>query len=142
MSWNTICIEGYCFGEEINGKYPCGRDAPTHLCLRNKHCPHFAWAETDEREVSIWVPFYKLFWDRLSQWSYTIYCKLRWWFWDSLPFNRRKIFQWFEDIRSNLVTDADSPALKEFEDGIKQDNEEFKIWFQEVKKEIENEKTI
>jgi hypothetical protein len=41
-----------------------------------------------------------------------------------------------------LVTDADSPALKEFEDGIKQDNEEFKIWFQEVKKEIENEKTI
>jgi hypothetical protein len=131
--WNTICVEGYCFGEENKGKYPCGRNTPTHLCLMNNLCPHFSWCKTKERDVSIWVPLYLLIGDRIRIWVTEIWYKLHWWFWGQLWFNRRKMREWLSELE--VATVETCPELKEWEDEQTKANNDFKIWFAKLTEE-------
>lgn len=141
MSWTNVCVEGFCFGEEKDGKYPCGRHVPSPFCLGNGRtgaCPHFSWSDTTERMVAHFVPLRLIIWDKLKVWiTETAYWKLRWWFWDCLWFNRRKVNEFFENIK--VIGESGDPVElkwlaeeKVFE--AKQDKR-FEKWFPKAKKE-------
>ena len=136
MSWNTICIEGYCQGRESPDEvYPCGQRTPSHFCLLDGHCPHFAWSKTNEREVAIWVPMYLLLWDRLKHVACeVVWHKLSWWFWGQLPFNRRRMDTFFESIP--IATRETCPSVAEREDQLNLASEEFIAWFERNKSEL------
>jgi hypothetical protein len=134
MSWNTICIEGFCFyDEDENGKYPCGNKSPSHLCLKNHVCPHFAWSKTNELEVSVFIPIRFIFWKRIQSWAHECYWKLRWIFWDQLWFNRRKTEEFFKSIP--VITSEECPELLEIEREEKDAQDEFVKWFEKAKLE-------
>ncbi len=135
MSWSNICIEGFCFGKlDKRGNYPCGLKVPTHLCLVNGQCPHFAWGETSEREVALFVPLYLIIGSKVKSWiSENVYWKLRWWTWDSLWFNRQKTRKFLESIP--MATSKDSPVLRKFEDRSKKAAKQFPQWFKQAKRE-------
>jgi hypothetical protein len=132
MSWTNLCIEAFCFGDKDNGNYPCGRDCPSHLCLENGHCPHLGYAKTTERDVARFPKLRLILWDRIGIYTDDLYWKLRWWFWDCLWFNRRKVEKFFDSIR--CVSSEDCPQLAEFEDEKKQNAIDFKEWFSKVGK--------
>jgi hypothetical protein len=128
MSWTNLCVEAFCFGDtDENGNYPCGRDCPSHLCLKNNYCPHFAYAETTEREVALFTPMKFIIKDKIGIWAEVLYWKLRWWFWDRLWFNRRKV----EDSLNNIgtISNEDCPMLVEMED---ENKSEFENWFRGI----------
>ena len=133
MSWNNIVIESFCFGEEKDGKYPCGKRYPTESCLDNGHCPHLGYSESNEREAAKFVPFRIILWDRLSAWLYDFSCWLSWFFWGQLWFNRRKTDAFFDSI--GTATIEDSPALAEFEAQEKKCADEFPEWFAKAQEE-------
>jgi len=131
MTWSNVCVEGFCFGEtDEQGNYPCGRYSPSCLCLENKICPHFAYSETMERMIAEFPPLRLILWDRLGIWMEDIRWRLRWWFWDCLWFNRRKVDKFFNNIGS--ASSKDYPGLAEFEEEEKQSEIEFKEWFKKV----------
>jgi len=134
MSWTNLCVEAFCGGEIKNGVYPCGRDCPSHLCLENGLCPFFAYAETTEREVAQFPPLRFILKDRLRIWGEDLYWKFRWWFWDSLWFNRRKMQKFFNSIKS--VSSKECPALAEYEDEQRECKRKFVEWFEKVKHDI------
>lgn len=133
MTWNTICVEGFCSGENVEKKYPCGKTSPSCFCLENHICPHFAYAESDEREVSWFVPFKLLLKDRIESWANDIWWKIRYNLWDILWFNRRKTNKFFNNIRS--ISSEECPALKEFEDREKENEDRFPEWFKKAKED-------
>jgi len=127
MSWSNVCVEGFCFGDKDDrGNYPCGRNCPSHLCLENEHCPHFAYGETTERRVAQFPPLLLIIKDRLGIWSDDIYWKLRWWFWDRLWFNQRKTREFFDSIP--FTSAEDSPILAEYEEEERKAAVEFTEW--------------
>jgi len=133
--WTTISVEAFCGGNsDDNGNYPCGRDCPSHLCLENNICPHFAYAKTTEREVAMFPPLRLILWDRIGIWGENTYWKLRWWFWGSLWFNRRKTQRFFGEIE--IVSSKDSLVIAEMEEEDRKADEEFKEWFRKVNEEI------
>ena len=127
MSWTNICIEGFCF---VDGDYPCGNDCTSHLCIKNGHCPHFAYSETTERNVATFPPFILILKDRLSMWAESIKDRLVGVFWHSLWFNRRKVDEFFKNMKS--VSSDDCPELKEFENEKAEAENKFNKWFKEV----------
>jgi len=136
--WTNVCVEGHCLGEDDeNGNCPCGRSMPSPFCLGPggiKHCPHFAWSDTTERNVAHFVPFRLIFWDRLKIFvTETTYWKLRWWFWDCLWFNQRKTREFFDNIK--VVTAENSPAVARWEKEKQKSAKEFDKWFPKAKKE-------
>jgi hypothetical protein len=133
--WTNVCIEGYCFGEK-DGKCPCGKSAPTDLCLKNGMCPHFAYSYTSERNVAKYPKLYLILWDRLCIYSDSLWWKLRWWFWDSLWFNRRKTDEFFKSIKT--VSSEDCPELKNWEDSQDKSNKDFSKWFKKAKRDYKD----
>ena len=130
MSWTNICIEAFCFGNTDNNNYPCGRYCPSHLCLEHGQCPHLGYAKTTERETAEFVPIQYIIKDRIMTWADEVYSKLRWWLWDSLPFNRRKTDKFFDNIE--YASSEDCPELAEFEAEETQNEMDFKEWFRKV----------
>lgn len=132
MSWTNICVEGFCFGgKDENGNYPCGRSCPSHLCLENGHCPHFAYAKTTERQVAHYPPLHLILWDRLGIWGEEIYGKLMWYLWDWLPFNQRKVRERLNSISS--ISSKECPALAEIEKEKAEAASKFPEWFEVAK---------
>jgi len=129
MYWSHIVIEGYCFGEEDeHGKAPCGNKSPSTVCLGNGTCcPHFGWANSNEREASMFVPFYLILKDKIQTWSYSLWWDLRWLFWDRLWFNRRKVDAFFENIP--VVTAKDSKLIEKLEKEQNKAQKKFVRWF-------------
>lgn len=133
MSWTNLSIEAFCFGDEKDGNYPCGRDCPSSLCLENNMCPHLGYSNTTEREVAQFTPLRLILKDRIGIIADDIYWKLRWWFWDRLPFNMRKMEEFFDSIKT--VSSEEYTALTEWEDEEKQNDIDFKEWFTKVTNE-------
>lgn len=134
MSWTNLCLEAFCFGDtDKQGNYPCGKNCPSYLCLENGHCPHFAYSETTERDVARFPKLRLIIWDRLGIWANDVYWKLRWWFWDCLWFNRRKVRKFFDDIKP--ISSKDCPLLAEYENGLKRNQQKFQEWFKQVANE-------
>jgi len=132
MSWTNLCIEAFCFGDtDAHGNYPCGTDYPTHLCLSNGHCPYLGYCETTERSVAEFTPLRFIIKDRLGIWGDDLYWKLRWWFWDSLWFNRRKTNEFF----ASIPTTEAYPIGCELEEEQSENKAKFLIWFKQAKKE-------
>ena len=128
--WTNLCIEAFCFGDtDDNGYCPCGRELPSHICLENGHCPHLGYGKTTERDVAIFPPIALIIKDRLGIWVDDLYWKLRWWFWDRLWFNRRKVDKFFDSI--GTVSSNECSELLEFENG----QNEFHEWFEGLKNE-------
>ena len=131
MFWINVCVEGYCFGEEDeDGHGPCGRRSPAPYCLGDGTlgiCPHFAWSATTERRVAYYPSLRLVLWDRLKAWVVEVaYWKMRWIFWDSLWFNRRKTKEFFDNISladDFLVGAGPETALRE-------NQEKFTLWQQ------------
>lgn len=127
-------MEAFCFGcTDDNGNYPCGRNCPSHLCLENGHCPHFAYSKTTERMVAHFPPIRLIVKDRLRIWFSSLYWKIRWIFWDSLWFNRRKTMNYFKNIP--VATAKDTPELAKYEAEQEEDKVKFTNWFEKVKKD-------
>ena len=126
MYWTSIVIECHCFCEEdAEGKAPCGRGVPAAFCLGDgEHCPHFAWGVSSEREAAKFVPFYRILKDRLGSWFYGACDRVRWWFWDSLWFNRRKVDEFFANIK---VVD-DPIIIKRWANEHKKAQKKFEKW--------------
>jgi hypothetical protein len=138
--WTNVCVEGYCFGGEKDGKYPCGRDCPSDLCLVNGCCPHFSYSYTSERDVAQFVPLWKILIDRIGVWDESLYWKLRWWLWDSLWFNQKKDREFLNSIGS--VTSEECPELKEWEDGEKKCQEDFIGWFEKARRDYATQERV
>ena len=120
--WTNLCIEAFCFGEtDDKGNYPCGKNCPSHLCLENGHCPYLGYAETTERDVARFPKLRLILQDRIGIYTDDLYWKLRWWFWDCLWFNRRKVDRFFDSIKYS----EDCPELTEFEKGKEQNAKEW-----------------
>ena len=135
MSWTNVCIEGYCFGDETDGLYPCGKNVPSPLCLLNKCCPHFYWSGTTERAVSRFVPLRFILWDRVGVWFVAVKDALVWRCWDSLWFNRRRVDAFFDSIP--VVSAEDCPSLARWEAEERRASERFGKWFERAKKDDE-----
>lgn len=129
--WNHVVVEGYCFGEK-HGKHPCGRRAPSPFCLVEDKCPHFAWTDSNEREAAQFVPFRLILWDRVQAWVYGAWESVSWFFWGQLWFNKRKVDEFFANIKT--ISAKDCPQLAEWEDGQKKNEVDFKTWFKKAKK--------
>ncbi len=131
MHWTNVCVEGFCFGEEDEaGNAPCGKNSTSPYCLGDTDiglCPHFAWSDTTEREVAYYPKFRLILWDRLKAWiTDTAYWNLRWWLWDHLWFNRRKVDEFFDNIP--VVTAEDCPAVAQMEKERRENQEKFVTW--------------
>jgi len=131
--WSHIVCEGYCFGEEDeNGNNPCGRNVPSPFCLTNGICPHFAWAEATERDAARFVKMRYILKDRAEIWAHEIWWKLRWWFWDRFWFNRRKVDEFFTNMK---VVGDDDPSMQKWNEGKRKAQVKFEKWFPKAKKE-------
>jgi len=83
MGWNHVVIEALCFGgEDVNGKYPCGERHTSDTCLLAGHCPHFAWAHSDEREASLFVPLWMILKDKALSFLEEAWQKISWHLWE------------------------------------------------------------
>lgn len=131
--WTTIDIEGHCFAEGGG----CGDDTPSPKCIRNGHCPHFAYSITNDRDVAYFVPFRYLLWDRIKTWLCAIGTQLSWWFWGQLWFNQRKVRKFFDNIPG--VSAKDSDVLSEWESGQGKAEVKYKEWAKTVAKYVEEE---
>ena len=132
MSWNNICIEGFCFGERIHNKYPCGNTYPTTFCLKNGICPHLGYGETTERDVATFVPFYLILKDRIAAWAEDFYWTIRSLLWDSLWFNRIKVDEFFNSLKK-----TSRPDTYEVDQMLADNAEAFKTWIVEANKDDE-----
>ena len=129
--WNNICVEAFCFGEPVDGKTPCGSDRPSVFCLENNMCPHLAYSETTERRVAYFPKLRHILKDRITSWKEELYWELRWWVWDSLWFNQRKMREFFDDIKT--ISSKDCPTLAHFEEEDRKHQKEFIKWFKVAK---------
>jgi len=134
--WSNVCVEGHCFGEQDkNGNNPCGRSVPSSFCLgngRTKVCPHFAWSDATERDVARFVRIRYILKDRMGIWAEEVWCELQWWFWDRLWFNRRKVDEFFNNIK---VIDDNDPCRQSWKEEERKQQEKFEKWFPKAKKE-------
>ena len=129
MTWNTICVEGFCFADYVDGEYPCGKPSPSTFCLRNHMCPHFAWGESSERETAYFVPLHLLVWDRVRiWWTEEFLFKLRWWFWDKWHYDK----DWYRKIKS---LEPDDPVAIKLNRELEEQVSKFSEWFEEARKE-------
>jgi len=137
MSWTNVCVEGFCFAEQKDGKYPCGKVCPSVFCLENHICPHFAYGRTDERMVAHFVPFHLILKDKLGIWIEELWWKLRWIFWDRLPRNKRKMEEFFARLPD--ATPESCPLTAKFEEEKEKAKQEFEQWFTKVKNDSEED---
>ena len=141
MSWNNVCVEGFCSGEEDeNEKYPCGQKYPISFCLGNFDsgiCPLFGFAESSEREAAKFVPFRLIIWDRVNNWLENLGWNIRWIFWDWSWFNQRKTKKFFESIP--IVTSEDSDVLADYEREMEENKLVFEKWIIKARSEENNE---
>jgi len=115
--WRHVVVEGYCFAKDN----PCGYGVVSSKCLANGHCPHFAYAESNEREAAYFVPLHLIAYDKLKYWvTEGLYWTLRWWLWDRLRFNRKKM----EDF-INSIPSARCPA---WDNQLEEAKEKFPEW--------------
>jgi len=128
MTWSTVCVEGFCFGGEVGGKYPCGKPCPSTFCLQNRTCPYFAWGESSEREAAYFVPLHLIVWDKVRiWWTEELLFKLRWWLWDKWHYDKN----WCEKIKA---LDPNDPIAVNLEKEREEQNSKFPKWFAEAKK--------
>ena len=125
MGWSNIVIEGLCFGEKTEGKYPCGQRWPTAFCLSNNHCPHFAYSDSTERDAAIFVPLRLIIWDRIKSLGYDAWSKLTWYLWHKWFYSD----DWINEIPAGKCSDLDQY--------LKQADARFPLWFEQAKKEEE-----
>ncbi len=132
--WSIIAIEGFCFGESKDERYPCGQKHPTSFCLSNDLCPHLAYSETSERDVALFVPIYQVLWDRIKLYFEKATGSLEWIFWEQLWLQQKKTKEFFESIKPSL---ENCPSFKEWEEKLDRANVEFGSW---LKKALEEAK--
>ena len=128
--WNNIIIEAFCFGDEVDGKYPCGQRHPTAFCLRNGSCPHLAYSESSERMAAYFVPFRLILKDKIAVLLEIIRSWLYCWFWANFWFNRRKTREFFDSIK--VTKPGDYP---EIDTELERCNAAFPEWFKKAKEE-------
>ena len=128
MSWNNIVIEGVCFAEEKDGKYPCGQKYPTVFCLENGHCPHLGYSESDERGASWFVPLRLIIGDRIKMWLERFTEKIIWYFWERWFWEKK-----WQEFRVNMKV-TECPA---WDAQIKKSKDKFPEWFKVAKAELE-----
>ena len=119
--WSHVVIEGFCFADTQDGVYPCGRNYPSTLCLGNTQgrCPHFAWADSDEREAASFVSLRLIIWDRLLLFKEDAYRKLQWWFWDKRFFDFEKEMAKYKSEPCPEWDEKQEKATAEFQEWIK-----------------------
>ncbi len=124
--WRHVVIEGFCFGPEQEERIcPCRRSYTSPFCLgdgSHEACPHFAWADTSEREAAQFVPLRLILRDRLLSFGESMYWKLHWWFWGKWRYDP----DW---IKRYPV--AECPA---WDKGQKEAEDKFPAWFKESSK--------
>ena len=98
MMWKHIILEGFCFGEKDSYR-PCGRGFVSTFCLGNGHCPHFAYAEVEEREVAQYVPLWLILWDKMQDMVTEFYWNLR----DRFFSLREPRATFLEHVEKNIV---------------------------------------
>lgn len=131
--WTNIVIEAFCFAkEDKNGKYPCGQMAPSTFCLQNGHCPHFAYADSNEREAAVFVPLHLILWDRIKCISEEAYWKLKWHCWDRWFWDKGKFKQYIKNHR------GECPA---WDKHLEKEEQDFSKWFSKAKSEYSGKKT-
>lgn len=131
--WTNVCIEGHCLAE--GDTCPCGRTVPSPFCLGNGHsgvCPHFGWSETTERRAAYFVPLRLVLIDKMRMCAEEVWSNLEWWFWGQLWFNRRKVAEFFDNIK---VIDEDDPVMQEMREEDRKAQAKFEKWFPKAKKE-------
>ena len=125
MYWTNVCIEGHCFAETNDKGYAtCGGNVPSPFCLGMggmKSCPHFAWSDTTERDVAHFVHIHHIIKDKLGIWMADIWSIFCWWAWDGLWFNRRKVREFFNNIK--VVTAEENPTIAEWEESADKHNQ-------------------
>ncbi len=139
MYWTNVCVEAFCFAEtNEDGCAPCGRNVPSPFCMRNGHCPYFAWCGTTEREAAKFVPLRKLILDRTKMVFSNTCDTLGWFFWGQLWFVRRKFERQWKEIMDNshVITDKECPELAEEE---KVNKAKFLVWHEQARKEAKEE---
>jgi len=101
--WNHVVVEGYCFAP----KGLCGKRVSA-FCLGcdGKHCPHFVFSDSNEREAARWVPLRLIVLDRIEVVARDVWDNITWFFWGQLWFNQRKVREFFDNIPV-----ADCPAI-------------------------------
>ena len=132
--WTNVCIEGHCLAD--GDDCPCGRHVPSPFCLGNGktgHCPHFGWTDTTERDAAKFVPIRLILKDKVIIWATNIRDRLEWIFWGQLWFNRRKIDEFFKNIK--VATPENCPTVAKLEAEQKKNEEKFKKWFAKARKE-------
>ena len=122
LRWVHVVIEGYCFAEDN----PCGYNGISYRCLENGHCPHFAYAESNERDASFFVPLHLIIFDRIKGIYDEINHKVRWYSWGKWFYDK----DWYKKI----------PVVKcsEWEERLKKAEDEFPEWY--AKREMNEEK--
>ena len=122
--WNTICIEGFCFGKQDNNEnFPCGQKAPNHFCLSNGHCPYFAYSDTTERDVAYFVPFKYLLWDKILE----LVEDLSWLCWGRLWFNKNDMVDYMvdgSDIAEEEINPSEEAMIQAFSSWLVKAKEE------------------
>jgi len=134
MYWTNVVVEGFCFAQDDSGRAPCGRDVPSPFCLGTGsagRCPNFYYSDSTEREAAQFPPLRLILKDRLVIWTHNVWWKIRWFFWDQLWFNRRKVDEFFKSIP--VIKAGECPEIDEWEQEI-HDHAKFDVWFAEVKK--------
>jgi hypothetical protein len=131
MSWNNICIEGLCFGNSKDDKYPCGQKYPTVFCLEKGHCPHFAYSESSERDAAYFVPLRLILWDRFKSAIEGLSTSLNWFFWGQLWFNQKKIQKFLDNI--GTATRENCPGVAKWEDSREKADKDFVSWLERTK---------
>ena len=127
MIWSNVVVEGYCFADSKDDKYPCGHTAPSSFCLENGHCPHFGYAESTERDAAFFVPLRLIVKDKMRSIGESLYWKLRWWLWVKWHYNPN----WLEKIP--IAEDTT------WEEDQERCNLLFPGWFAETEKEAHHD---
>ena len=126
MGWSIVAVEGFCGGDAHEGKYPCGRKYPTASCLEEGMCPFFGYSATTERDVAHFVPIAQILKDRIAYWASTAWANLQWWCWGQLPFNRRKVVEFFKRIPV-------AKSCPEYNEQLRQATADFATWLEKLK---------
>ena len=89
--WCHVVVEGFCFGDR-----PCARERVSTFCMGHdgKHCPHFMFSDSNEREAAYWAPLHLIIWDKIRE--HHVWGNLAWHLWRRWFYKRP---EWMKDIK-------------------------------------------
>lgn len=122
--WRHVVLEGFCFGDIEGTERPCGKQSVSSFCLANGKCPHFAYADSNEREAALFVPMWDIIWDRIKSGTENFYWKARWYLWNKWCFHKT-----WEDMEAHTT---ECPA---WDSALKDAQDKFPEWLEKVTKE-------